>query len=259
MNDEPRNQKKSWTNYCLSSSCVGFFLLVILAILFPNPHPHEAALKTSCLSNLKQIGLGINMYMADWDNKFPAVSGFGPELDEHKALWGARGDVFSQQGAKRRYLLDLIYPYVKNAKMFICPAVGENAIWKVPDGKVNLRNNSYIFNAWCVKDSTQKPPAGCMQIAGQHATICKSPADAPLVWDAISGYGQFAHEDTKHYVFHSYSINLLYADWHVGTRDMNADKPPFNATKGRQGHFWGAPDPNRPGGTLGAVGWSYKP
>ena len=262
MNNEPRNTNKR--NLVITISISLFLLLALVAVLWPifararrsnSPGP-----QSYCLSNLKQIGLGINMYIADWDNKLPPVSGFGPELDKHKALWGARGDVFNQRGAKHKYLFELLQPYVKNTKMFICPVVGENAVWKVPDGEVNLRNNSYIFNAWCVTDSTKTPPAGCMQIAGQSASICKSPADAPLAWDAVSGYApskgkpaQFAHVNTKYYILHEYSINALYADWHVKSMSMNANKPPYNATSGRQGHFWGAPDPNKPNGTLGAV------
>src|SRR5687767_5668746 len=46
-------------------------IAILAAILFPVfAQAKEAAKKTSCLSNVKQIGLGFQMYMGDYDDMF---------------------------------------------------------------------------------------------------------------------------------------------------------------------------------------------
>ena len=45
---------------------------ILAAILFPVfARARESARRTSCLSNLKQIGLGIMMYVQDYDETYP--------------------------------------------------------------------------------------------------------------------------------------------------------------------------------------------
>ena len=47
-------------------------IAILAAILFPVfAQAREAARSTACLSNLKQIGLGIHMYAGDYDEQFP--------------------------------------------------------------------------------------------------------------------------------------------------------------------------------------------
>src|SRR5450631_624437 len=48
-------------------------IAILAAILFPVfAQAKAAAKKTTCLSNLKQIGLGTRMYLADADDSYPA-------------------------------------------------------------------------------------------------------------------------------------------------------------------------------------------
>lgn len=45
---------------------------ILAAMLMPAlQKAREAARRATCISNLKQIGLGINMYSQDWNEKFP--------------------------------------------------------------------------------------------------------------------------------------------------------------------------------------------
>jgi prepilin-type N-terminal cleavage/methylation domain-containing protein len=45
---------------------------ILAAILFPVfAQAKEAAKKTTCLSNLKQIGTSFGLYLADWDDQYP--------------------------------------------------------------------------------------------------------------------------------------------------------------------------------------------
>jgi prepilin-type N-terminal cleavage/methylation domain-containing protein/prepilin-type processing-associated H-X9-DG protein len=72
-------------------------IAILAAILFPVfAQAKEAAKKTNCLSNVKQIGTGLAMYMNDSDDMFP------------QAEYG-QGDYQVQWYAS-------VYPYIKNGK-----------------------------------------------------------------------------------------------------------------------------------------------
>ena len=47
-------------------------IAILAAILFPVfAQGKSAAKKTQCLSNMKQIGIALNMYITDYDDTFP--------------------------------------------------------------------------------------------------------------------------------------------------------------------------------------------
>lgn len=75
-------------------------IAILAAILFPVfAQAREKARGTSCLSNLKQIGLGINMYIQDYDGNYPMMQ------------WWTRGA--SNQVVQMSWYAS-IYPYIKN-------------------------------------------------------------------------------------------------------------------------------------------------
>src|SRR5262245_564525 len=56
-------------------------IAILAAILFPVfAQAREKARTTTCLSNGKQMGLGLTMYAQDYDERFPRVwtANFGP-------------------------------------------------------------------------------------------------------------------------------------------------------------------------------------
>lgn len=67
------NKRKSPSAFTLIELLVVTAIIAILAaILFPVfARAREQARKTTCLSNLKQIGLGTLMYVQDYDEVFP--------------------------------------------------------------------------------------------------------------------------------------------------------------------------------------------
>lgn len=87
---------------------------ILAAILFPVfARARESARRASCMSNLKQIGLGVMMYVQDYDEMYP------------KNSYGA-GEVLpcpAQPDASCRAFWPLrIYPYVKSVQVFNCPS-----------------------------------------------------------------------------------------------------------------------------------------
>ncbi|MCL6475940.1 MAG: DUF1559 domain-containing protein [Firmicutes bacterium] len=82
-------------------------IAILAAILFPVfAQAREKARAASCISNLKQIGLGALMYAQDYDEIF--VGSYS-----YPNTWGQ---------CPRFVWLDLIYPYVKNQQLFACPS-----------------------------------------------------------------------------------------------------------------------------------------
>ena len=88
-------------------------IAILAAILFPVfARARENARRSSCLSNMKQIGLGILQYTQDYDEKYPS------------RYYGAGGGDAVEYNSWRR----VIYPYVKSAQLFSCPSNPNNAI-----------------------------------------------------------------------------------------------------------------------------------
>ena len=80
-------------------------IAILAAILFPVfAQAREKARQAACLSNTKQMSLGIMQYAQDYDELLPVV-----------------GD----NGANRGRWFHQIYPYVKSAEVFTCPNLPE--------------------------------------------------------------------------------------------------------------------------------------
>lgn len=92
-------------------------IAILASILFPVfARARDNARRSSCMSNLKQVGLGMMQYTQDNDSFYPpadvygSASGIGPDGIELEPGWGA---VFWQQ---------MIYPYIKSHQVFFCPS-----------------------------------------------------------------------------------------------------------------------------------------
>jgi prepilin-type N-terminal cleavage/methylation domain-containing protein/prepilin-type processing-associated H-X9-DG protein len=81
-------------------------IAILAAILFPVfAKAREKARQTSCLSNVKQLALGVMMYIQDYDSRYPSVYDDGNGYPAGRIIWA-----------------DKIYPYVKNRALFLCPS-----------------------------------------------------------------------------------------------------------------------------------------
>jgi len=82
-------------------------IAILAAILFPVfARAREKARQTSCLSNVKQLNLGLQMYIQDYDEKFMTYYwGEGNAGNPNSATWWGG-----------------IYPYVKNLQIYACPS-----------------------------------------------------------------------------------------------------------------------------------------
>jgi len=176
--------------------------MLVVAVVYPvfNQHP-GCSLRLSCLNNLKQIGLAINMYSEDWQGKYPTMSTFDQCVPDGKA-WP-----------------DCLSAYVKNPKIFICPASN------------HTDRLTYSFNrrASGIACKDEVDPAVAVVV---YDSVSDSKQNNNLNGDSVwkpsdGGYpknGQFAvfsvnwspsHWPDWTYPNHVDSVNALYADYHV--------------------------------------------
>src|SRR5579871_5734 len=107
-------------------------IAILAAILFPVfAQAREQARKTSCLSNVKEIGLGNEMYVQDYDETF-------------EIAWGVTGT-----GTNGTWV-DAIMPYIKNGQVNENGGVSwnkSNGIFHCPSDTEGPAVVSYTTNA----------------------------------------------------------------------------------------------------------------
>jgi len=105
--------RKSAQGFTLIELLVVIAIIAILAaILFPVfAQAREKARQTSCLSNEKQIGLSLLMYVQDYDEQFPS----GSKLSFPNGPNNLNAYVYGLGWAGQ------IYPYTKSAQILKCP------------------------------------------------------------------------------------------------------------------------------------------
>ncbi|MFO8078894.1 MAG: DUF1559 domain-containing protein [Armatimonadota bacterium] len=105
-------------------------IAILAAILFPVfARAREKARQTSCLSNLKQLGTALQMYVQDWDEITP------PHTDDDPGglPYNWRYDSFPLR----------LHPYVKNYQIYRCPS---DDGWTEPSPTAGGRWSSYVMN-----------------------------------------------------------------------------------------------------------------
>ncbi len=95
-------------------------IAVIAALLFPVfARAKEAAKRTACLNNLKQIGGGFSLYLSDYDDKWPL--GLDPADKFTPQIWTSYPE-FQTQIPALPMMNDLLQPYLPSKSVWKCPA-----------------------------------------------------------------------------------------------------------------------------------------
>ncbi len=170
-------------------------IAILAAILFPVfAQAREKARATSCLSNVKQIGLGIMMYAQDYDEVYPTYASYVPSariqnpLDPNDKPGGTTGI------GRRPMWQAKIYPYLKNWDIYRCPS----DLGSPTNLVAKFHNISYGYNYGYLSklEVTQDPdPTGPTQwFSGVSMAAVLKPADIVMVTDngGISANGNTA-------------------------------------------------------------------
>lgn len=140
-------------------------IAILAAILFPVfGRARENARRSSCISNLKQIGLGFAQYMQDYDSKYPQP--IPASLADIGCCWNAPAESDGSTAADiaanphwRQTWVELLQPYLKSYQIFSCPSSSELDLTSGVAFKPKFVN-SYMMNkllAWRSEAGTLAP------------------------------------------------------------------------------------------------------
>ena len=212
-------------------------IAILAAILFPVfQRVRENARRTSCLSNIKQLGLAFTQYVQDGDEKYPSIGGVDPtwetDTNGNQAGWANQ-----------------IYPYVKSVGVYACPddsAIGKAQATYIIPQKVSYNINYYLY----VYDYGQyaegvASPQGIDNFSGASLAQFNAPSSTfvlyeisdttpqqytgnqgdpsvalppgPAAWPLASGgsSGDYGWLPTRHDATPEFASNYLAADGHV--------------------------------------------
>lgn len=199
-------------------------IAILAAILFPVfAQAKEAAKKTQCLSNAKQIGTGLYLYLGDYDDTLPMANYptpyYGPPYTQFS--WHAGKGVGELNWA------DLLTPYTKNVDMFKCPddASGlsswpKGSTTKVPGALLSYALNLYFFSqpGGVRRYSLTGGSASEITSVSSKIFIAETASDSsyelmsPTRWQAPNG--------TSTYERHGGGSVWIYADTHAKYHPM---------------------------------------
>lgn len=92
-------------------------IAILAAILFPVfAQARESARKTACLSNNKQLGTAVIMYVQDYDEMYPCNSWDTP------AIGSADNDAQNANFLTAMQWMWRVMPYMKNRQILACPS-----------------------------------------------------------------------------------------------------------------------------------------
>lgn len=197
-------------------------IAILAAILFPVfAQARGKARQTACLSNVKQLGMAVQMYGSDYDEHMVYARSFGRIWSEVEKSWGNGSQGERKDGVE---MPDLLAPYTKNADIFFCPGVNRDMVWNLwnnsPKNTMSFRTagTTYFYNWIAANGTCPRTVKGHLHIFKMPLAQVHAPAEAMLMWD-MPFY-------TLREVPHNEGVNAVFADGHakfhrIQTKDWN--------------------------------------
>jgi len=182
-------------------------IAILAAILFPVfARAREKARQASCQSNLKQIGLAIQMYMGDYDETIVPSRLGGTPTD---VCWTA-----------------LTQPYIKNDQIFICPSHSAPVASAATNGypkSYGLNYEIHTFNTYvgyAANPLTVWPPVSMASINEPAELI------SAIDYDFNQPGVHYHTIDARVHWRHNEMANVLFMDGHVKSMKRGATFTP---------------------------------
>jgi len=193
-------------------------IAILAAILFPVfAQAREAARKSSCASNLRQLGFALNMYAQDYEGGYPLHYTSPPSYTSGCYWFGCvnSGVLDKNQG--------LLYPYIKNHQVNLCPSFKAGFRYNGATGGygynwVYLASNTATGNYGdaAVYEAQITRPTDCIAFAdtatyqttapvGLMETFSVAPPSSSL------GFGDYPSAHFRH----AETCNAVFVDGHV--------------------------------------------
>jgi prepilin-type N-terminal cleavage/methylation domain-containing protein/prepilin-type processing-associated H-X9-DG protein len=180
-------------------------IAILAAILFPVfARAREKARQASCQSNLKQLATAALMYAQDYDERIPASFMYSPAYPN------------------LRWWPELVYPYVKNSQLFLCPSADPFGMWNPGGYTFNVNAGNYTITDWLggIKMADIQDVAGTFMYVETNSSeiwaACMtdlSPSDQQIVINA--GYGGGSGWPCVVVKPHNGGLNASFMDGHV--------------------------------------------
>jgi prepilin-type N-terminal cleavage/methylation domain-containing protein len=188
-------------------------IAILAAILFPVfAQARENARKTSCLSNMKQISLGLMQYVQDYDERFPLNRFDWPNVPY---TWR-----------------EAVQPYIRNLEVFRDPsnpnAVIDTSCWGSPQVPKSYTFNGHFFNRDGIHEGAHlaefQEPANTLMIFDVSSNGCPDAGN----WCISCGPGCNCFR-----VRHRCANNWGFVDGHVKWQRVEATLTPYNQWEAR--------------------------
>jgi prepilin-type N-terminal cleavage/methylation domain-containing protein len=217
------------TGFTLIELLVVIAIIAILAaILFPVfAQAREKARQTTCLSNEKEIGLGVIMYVQDYDEHFPVER---------------EPNTYNPPGPFGITWRTTIQPYIKNTQLMYCPDDASNVQWSegyqdgitygcASDGSVNEKGNhiSYAYNGYLF-DNSQGVRLSTLQSPASEILTLETRLEYPdlglwtIPWNLSGLPAGFPGEGP--FISHSHMLDFGFSDGHVKAMKLMATISP---------------------------------
>jgi prepilin-type N-terminal cleavage/methylation domain-containing protein/prepilin-type processing-associated H-X9-DG protein len=189
-------------------------IAILAAILFPVfARARENARRSSCQSNLKQMGLGVLQYSQDYDEQFPYCS-MTDVIDFNYPR--------TSSDWAPNYLWQ-IQPYLKSTDVYICPSTN----WSNPWSARGM--TSYLVNGVLTRtaSNTTRSMASIPEVSSiiqlqEYATHSSYYSEAPQ-WEGVgTQFRYWLYSETIYSGVHFNGGNLLFADGHVKWRKSSS-------------------------------------
>jgi prepilin-type N-terminal cleavage/methylation domain-containing protein/prepilin-type processing-associated H-X9-DG protein len=210
-------------------------IAILAAILFPVfGRARENARRSSCQSNLKQIGLGIIQYTQDYDERYPFNAVAGPTILETGVTSTSNNCGNGSQPCHQWQ--HQIHPYIKSTQLFNCPSNTDAKYEGGNDGVLSYGYNfgtlaSTVCSSNCGVDiggaslAAIEDNAGTILAADSANYIVTAGAGTTVAAPNFSGHIRDRHLET---------INALFVDGHVKSQK----KSTIMGTALTQYRFW---------------------
>lgn len=218
-----RNNLRQRSAFTLIELLVVIAIIAILAsILFPVfARARENARRASCMSNLKQIGLGMMMYVQDYDEQYPV--GIVGDLDVNNSTplsgaaycTGMPCAIFSVSdghatGGNIMSWMDLLQPYTKSTQIFVCPS------------QQYATYGGYGYNIYINNLKSAVPPVKMASLNNPSTTAMLMDCNRPFcVYAPVQNV--FLPQTRPDCAPHLDGYNMAFADGHV--KFLNKNNP----------------------------------
>ena len=206
-------------------------IAILAAILFPVfARARENARRSSCQSNLKQIGLGVLQYVQDYDEIYPRA-------------WFHINNVGGNGNATYPRWVDVVQPYMKSTQIFVCPSATNQSFRTSQTFPINTPTNrtaaelgSYAWNSAYFANNGQNakglvdgPSIAAIESSAETIMALDydgSSSNTEIAWGATAN-NPVPNKNVSPPTFgsvvarHLDTMNVLYCDGHVKAANVD--------------------------------------